>query len=890
MKNKIYSLLLIILCVVILTPTQGMAKGKKRGRKDATEEKAPAKAETAYDKLFKNKKVVTAQGVMKVHLVDGNKVLVEIPSDIMNRDFMFVSDVDYTSNSNEGVVGARAAQSLSFNFVKVDSTIYMQPLKTIPRSSDDNISQAIADANMPSSLFKYDIKAYTPDSTAYVIDVTNLFADDLRYNKPFPRGAASTFGFVDSSMAYSKEKSSLLGIDGGEGYLTVRCELAYELTKKFFGIVELGKEPFLMGVSRHIMLLPEKVMPSRPADPRLNLTQMSVGGEYESNSFMKTNYRAVRWNITPSDSAAYARGELVEPLKPILFYVDSLMPRVWKNAVIEGFHEWNKAFEAIGFKNVVRIVPVPADSSVNLSDPNVSWIGYTANSIYVPSLDVTVDPRSGEVLHARLMLPSGIADGTQMIYKVTAMIHEPESRCRILPDSKMQELLRLKMTDIAGRALGFKSNYSSSFAYDIEDLRSPEFTQKNGLAPSIMGTADLYNNIAQVEDVAKGARLTQIGIGKFDYFAVKCLYKPMQATSFKDKCTELDKWIGEVAHDPIYQFRQEQFDDYSVQRDDLGNDHTAALKYIIPNLKLATANFVKWYADDDSQIEVRSRMSNLLHISLWHAFDRNELYVGGMIFNDDYILKNGMAPFVGVPRKKQEEAVRTSLKQLQDVDWSFSKDLDDISMKMTDIWMTRNSCFARLLKRTSRLAYANNIATDPECVFPVEDYYNLLYDYVFGKTKRNEKLTDYDVSNQSAFLGMLIMSANMHEFIGTPPPMPIPGGGRAATIAAIAKAQPQVLTALGRTDALAAMSPQKNTYDRTEPKVNMNVEEPVSAYQSRGREFQVPDYVLAPMFFKSLQQTQTLMQRAFANSTGADRIHYQYMLRTIRQAMEAKTK
>ena len=860
MKRNICILFALFLAGVLCMPNESIAKSRKK-KKGEEKQVETVKAETPYDKLFKGKRIKTADGLVKVHLVDCKSVYLEIPEQIMGCDLLFYSSIDKSTNSGEGFVGDRSKASFAFRFVKRDKQVDLQLLRDIPVSADKNISAALQVSNLGVALFSYPIKATSGDG-ACVIDATGLFMDDSPYTNPFPSYSANSMGVFRQVSSYQKSKSCLLDVKGGENYVSIQSEQVYDMAGAF-GAAMTAKRLLTMHVSRHIMMLPEKQMDARPADPRLNFRPV-LTRIIPNNSYIAEKYRAARWNIEPSDEEAYRAGKTVEPKKPIVFYLDTLIPRNWREAIRRGVQEWNKAFEKIGLQDVLRVENVPLEAGFDINNPYISVIRYVPSSAYNAGLSTTVDPRTGEIVSASMTIPSGIADALQIRYNVVAMIHDPAIRQRVMPVDRFADLIQAAVVDYTGRLLGFEPNSTALHVYSPEELRSSEFTCKHGLYASIVGNSSIFNYIAQPEDVEKGTVLMQKALGNFDYFAVKCLYRPMEGcASFEEKSRLLDQWIGEVAHNPVYQYRQYQFTDVSSRPDYLGNNATKALEYRIKNLKIAFANFIKWYADGDEELGVRSRMYNLLRNATWASFDASDERIGGMVLNDDYAVKNNMPSCVVLPRAEQEEALKVNTRELKELSWMFVKDLDSLHYRDFNEGKTLVSCYARLFERVSNLLYANQLATDSKCVYPLDAYLRGLRSFVFNDAWENSKLVNMAKQIQVDFILKLIATAGMNEFIGAPPKLPGISG-----LGLVARDSGEVIL--------------------LQPVLSQNVLEPVAAYYARGKGFPETNYAVAPLFFKELKVVKAWLEQAMVTSNAEVRKHYTYCLFVINKAMNSK--
>ena len=96
---KRYLICLLSLLLLSGASTATFAKGRKSKKKaQTTTAAAPVKKQSEYDKLFKDKKLKTSKGgIMTLHIVD-DKLLVELPLKMLNRDMMLTALAGPASN------------------------------------------------------------------------------------------------------------------------------------------------------------------------------------------------------------------------------------------------------------------------------------------------------------------------------------------------------------------------------------------------------------------------------------------------------------------------------------------------------------------------------------------------------------------------------------------------------------------------------------------------------------------------------------------------------------------------------------------------------------------------------------------------------------------------
>ena len=358
MKRIIYIMLLFL----FLAGTGEVGYGAIKRKNDVTKEKTP------YEKFFQGKKKVTARGLMTLHQMNG-KVYVEFPLNLIGRDMLLTSSIEDISDNGEGVVGQFIGENLMVRFFKQDSFLQVRMnIMKKPRNSTDNeqLSETL-DKSYAGGIYKsFDIKCYTPDSSAVVVEMTPLFVEHSVYTSPFSYYAANSRGGVVERMhKYSKQRSFVKGVRGYADNVVVQCQMAYDVDHLMFGMFLMLKDfPVTVTSNRILLLLPDEPMRPRLADARLGTKFVTKPDFVNVNDGLKLSRFVCRWRVEPSDELRYRQGKLVEPKKPIVFYLDTIMPEYWKKYVREGVREWNRAFEKIGFEEVVRIIDFPRNDSL----------------------------------------------------------------------------------------------------------------------------------------------------------------------------------------------------------------------------------------------------------------------------------------------------------------------------------------------------------------------------------------------------------------------------------------------------------------------------------------------------------------------------------------------
>lgn len=741
----------MLAAMVAAAPTATYAKKKK----SPAELKTTVK-ETPYDKLFKNKKGESAKGMFTVHKVAG-KIYFEIPDSLLEREMLFGSTVSEINDNSDALVGEKPIKPLHVQFARKDSLVLLQKFtarSTVIDQGYEKIASAVRINKIPVTFATFPIKAIAPDSSL-VVDVSPLFLTDIKELRPIE----SMSGLINRSLSFKKELAYLDDIKAFEDNVSVKSVLTYTSDLKVLGTLTLYKDkPTTAKMTRTFLLLPEKPMRPRIADSRIGV--FFAGVEHFSNEDqVKALYYANRWNLQPSDTAAYRRGELVEPVKPIVFYVDNAFPAAWEPAIKQGIEDWNMAFEKIGFKNAVRALDFPTDDpEFDPDNLKYSCVRYAPTWVANAMGPSWKDPRSGEIVCASVYFHHNIVKLlNNWRFIQTAQI---DSRVRgvTLPEEVMQEGIRYVTAHEVGHCLGLMHNMAASAAFPVDSLRSVTFTRKYGTTPSIMDYAR-YNYVAQPED--KGVKLTPPQLGEYDLYAIKWLYTPLFVTPQKER-EILDRWISEKAGNPIYRYGKQQVYaryDPSAIEEDLGDDPIKASDYGIRNLKYIMSHLNEWLENEDKDFTHRQTLYAQLLMQYKRYINNVLMNVGGMYLYD---IKTGDAPGVAyksVPKEVQRASVDFLLKELYDMDWlnneELLRNLPPQKNQALEMQIGTASIFKNLLtiKKKNAVILSAAQSEDP---YTLEDYLNDIYRTVWAKTIAGKSLEPIDKTYQTDFIVSMI--------------------------------------------------------------------------------------------------------------------------------------
>ena len=763
----------ILLVAMMLQSMVAFSQDKKTKKKDAAKTENEAKKDstasksdiTAYNDFIKD--AVTKDGLFKIHTIK-DKIYFEIPNEVLGKDLLIVNKISSVPAqiNNAGINKGINYENKLIHFYKDEKNNKVWAKTFDPKISvnkKDNIALSVRDNYGESIIEGFEIKTYGKDS-AVVVQVNNVFNGTSKsFNNLFDNIGMG--GSVRTKDSYIEEVKSF------PQNVVIKSQLTTQVSE---GKTTAEKADLTVGTTTNIVLLPDPMV-GRFSDDRVGY--FTTPKIYFSDKQQRVDNKELitRWRLEPKEQEVgkYLSGQLVEPKKPIVYYIDPATPKQWQQAIIDGVHDWNKAFEKAGFKNVISArLPDPEDKEFDVDDVRYSVITYAASSMANAMGPSVVDPRTGEILESDIIWWHNVMTLLQSWMRVQTGIIDPEARGNVFPDAKMANAIRFVSSHEVGHTFGLKHNMGSSFAYSVEDLRKPDFTEKmGGTAPSIMDYAR-FNYVAQEGD---GVKQITPKIGVYDEFAINFGYRWTGKSSPEEELSITKSWINKHNGDPKYFYGEQQSEtiDPRSQSEDLGNNAMKAGEYGIINLKKTIPNIIEWSTKDGETYEEAKAFYNQV-INQWYVYNTHTLANIGGFYLTPLVKGNKMKSYIPVPYQTQKEALNFLKKNILTLPkWLFINPLKDV-LKPTkntpagaveqspyNIFRERQAAILYNLmhdERLLRLLEAEFLQTEGnEKIMTVAELFDDLRKFIFDKSLKNKSLTIAERMTQKNYIDALII-------------------------------------------------------------------------------------------------------------------------------------
>jgi Met-zincin/Domain of unknown function (DUF5117)/Domain of unknown function (DUF5118) len=641
------------------------------------------KGPKAYDKVITDK-AVTKKGLLTVHKVD-DKWYFEIPDSLLKREMIVTTRYNKTAGGG-GVYAGEIVNNQTILWEKgPNNNIFLRVVTVISVADSTNeIYKAVTNSNLNPIAWSFEIKAISKDSSSVVIDVTDFFKGD---NQPISLGEFAKRRFNLSGQV--SDRSYISNINSYPINTEVRVVRTFNSTPSFMPSSSPMPSTTLpaayaagavtVEMNNSFILLPKVPMQKRMYDPRVGFFADDFVEFNDNQQKVDNQVFIVRWRLEPKpeDIEKWKRGELVEPKKPIVYYIDPATPKKWRPYLILGVNDWQKAFEKAGYKNAIMAKEWDIkDSTMNLEDAQYSVMRYLPSDVenaYGPNVH---DPRSGEIIESHIGWYHNVMKLLHDWYMIQAAAVDPKARKMDFDDELMGQLIRFVSSHEVGHTLGLRHNMGSSSRTPVEKLRDKAWVEAHGHTASIMDYAR-FNYVAQPEDNISEAGLFP-RIGDYDKWAIQWGYKSTFAKDEKEDKKIVNKWvIDSLKNNPRLWFGTETnpFDPRS-QTEDLGDNSMKASEYGIMNLKRIIVNLPEWTKEEADKYENLKDM----YQALVGQFNRYMFHVlknvGGIYESPKSIEQRGEDVYEPTPKNIQQEAINFLHKQLFETPtWLLNKDI-----------------------------------------------------------------------------------------------------------------------------------------------------------------------------------------------------------------------
>lgn len=726
-------------------------------------------------------KATTRKGLFTVHKLE-DKWYFELADSLLNRDVLIVNRISKAPiNTRAGFFGY-AGDEINQNVIRFEkgpnNKVFLRNISysVYAKDSSKPMYKSVLNSNIQPIAAAFDIKAFSNDSAGLVIDVTDFINSD---------------NDILFFASYFKSSLRIGGVQPDKSYITdiksfpinteIKTVKTYNKTPApalFPGMAAgpAGNATFELNSS--LVLLPKEPMRPRFYDDRVAYFTTEYTDFDADPQGVKDISLITRWRLEPKeeDMEKYKRGELVEPKKPIIYYIDPNTPEKWVPYLIQGVNDWQKAFEKAGFKNAIMARRAPTkeeDSTWSLEDARYSAVVYKPSEIPNASGPHVHDPRSGEILESHINWYHNVMSLLRNWYLIQASPSDPRARKAHFDDELMGDLIRFVSSHEVGHTLGLPHNMGASSATPVEKLRDKAWVEEHGHTSSIMDYAR-FNYVAQPEDKIGIAGLYP-RIGEYDLWSIEWGYKMLPGKTDEEEKATLNDWVKSHYSNGRLRFLHADGVDPRAQTESLGDDNMKANEYGIRNLKWIVPQLPTWLNEKGEDYKDLDKVYDEVYSTFSRYMGHAVAHIGG-VYTDLKTTDQDGPVYTIVPKSVQKEAVAFLQKNLFTTPtWLFNKAImDKVTSPIEEKISSLQDSWLGALLSTPRLQRLISSTNRDAKAYHLDDYINDLKKGIWSELPARASIDNYRRNLQKAFIERLSVLAS-----NTPA---APGGGGGITI------------------------------------------------------------------------------------------------------------
>ena len=659
----------------------------------------------------------------------------EVHDSLLNRMILAVTRFESVPQGFKMMSGEEVNRSAIYFEQYGTKTLFLKEyVQSVFAKEDNAIGKALKQSTIDPIIYKFEIIGRNPDTKACLINVTKWLNGD---NK------VTSFNGSDRTIlgvgAIQNDRTMIDTIKTYPMNVEIRTLRTYAMTTGKVPASKTGSATVMLNTS--MVLLPPVTMRPRLADERVGYFNTRVS-RYSDNDVPEHDAIISRYRLEPKDAKAYRAGKLVEPKKPIVFYIDPATPKKWAKYLKMGIEDWNVAFEAAGFKNAIQAKDWPNDPTMSLDDARYSIVRYLPSeteNAYGPRI---VDPRTGEIIEAHICWYHSVMQLLKKWYMIQCGPLDKRAQTMDFPDDLMGQLIRFVSSHEVGHSLGLRHNMLASSNTPVEKLRDKKWVEQHGHTASIMDYAR-FNWVAQPEDKI-GERGLFPRINDYDKWAIKWGYqwRPEFKDAYEEK-TALRREVTKALENPRLHWIGDEGkgQDPRSQTEDLGDNQMKATEYGIKNLKRVVAGLPKWTVQTDGQFDDLEMMYKAVRSQYYRYYGHVQRYINGRYHDNWPSAKN----YESVPRQLQKEAIAWMGRNILEAPlWLYPDQIvNTIGVDVADEIQNHQSTLLAYLLSQGMLYNVHKRAQSASDPYPVEEYLNDVFANVWKPLDSGDERRDY---------------------------------------------------------------------------------------------------------------------------------------------------